>query len=588
MNFDFDAAAARLDEYLPTLTKEAWQFNQDDYTSAPPKDLATPTLADLIDAILTDPVWLPQNTVEEVRTLLDGMNQEAAERFSTPLPSIIPPEISRLLIYLENGLFRRPTTRLLEWHIKGNTLLLSDEGDKSRKPGTMFLLPGASTGQTRKTTRDITVPTVDATIIAPHELLRQGFSLINYFYHAFKGKISKMPKQTIMRRDKRIEYYQPSFDSPHPLIGIVQDYLKRLPVVSTNRADTARIQYARVREVVDDVECKYFSPELGEEQHSLPGLREMLQPDGKYMPIPLRIFDGMNVDSKRTSGELRLFMNILSDVGEHPQWRKTRSGGVIVHTKLRDLVSHMFPRGFKRYSDMPRLRTWMLRLHNALIEDRGGLRRVVGTAGPWVSPPYDYPLDGRISWEVFLSKSDKPGVRIHRETLDYLGVTSALMYRLMLGAYTAWDNAAREGAYPYATRPEVLRNSHGTILDQRGQPVLRKSGGPIKRWSDDRAVPTGAREQNPSIQYLPDATDDYIMALSYPLTKFITSNVRSKYVRRTRQALDTLSEVGLIDQVDYQGHVKITPPLGWGRPGWDMPDAVRELGLRRKPDTPPT
>ena len=135
------------------------------------------------------------------------------------------------------------------------------------------------------------------------------------------------------------------------------------------------------------------------------------------------------------------------------------------------------------------------------LNDRGG----------WLIPVFVQAIGGHrledpIAAEVLLPEDSGRGARIDRAVLRQAGRVSAVAWRLYLAMAFEWGRISHQGKTPHLTRPEVLRDGRGRLLDQEGRlisspdPSRRKPGRgdrPATDWRDSRAVETGQREPSP-------------------------------------------------------------------------------------------
>ena len=365
----------------------------------------------------------------------------------------------------------------------------------------------------------------------------------------------------------------------HPLAALIEGYLARPVPATRNRKPTGIIieQYFQIREFAppDD---SLAGVEVG--QAMLPGLEALLPDYDEMEKFPvLAMFDALRGSDKEAGLGLRLLVTVLTEIDAQDSFPLGDSG-VLVPMLLRGLTGHLWPRGWKRARVMPRLKAAMYGWNYAGIPERGGLRRVIGTVGKWIALPDDFPLDGEIIFQVFLPPGAQQGAMVHRETLDYLGVSSGLMYRAKLTLAHQWWRAAhtrgktKEGitrgtTWPYATRPARLKDGAGNALIEKGRTVP--------------GDPSGERETNPMIRYLPTYTDDRILRLCYSPTQIAnaerTDNLH-KYRSRAWRAVAQMEQMGLLEMAHWAGGLKLCPPQGWGV-NFKMPEAVRLLGTRR-------
>ena len=367
----------------------------------------------------------------------------------------------------------------------------------------------------------------------------------------------------------------------HPLAPFINAWLARVEAVSLAERETGIIPtpYANVREL-QSVQSGWLpgfdsvTNPVGETL-PLPGLDRLLQPD---TATALVLWDALDVNrpgaDRGAAVALRLFVNLLVSLPAPPGNKLARLEGTHhLRLTLRDLVENLWPNGWKRSRDMERLRRAMFQLDRALVPfGNGGYKRVV-SSGELVIPPPDYPLDGPLSFTIYLPTGSGRGPLVHRPTLNQLGVQSRLKYRAELGLAHRWDRSAHNGNYPYATRPEVRRNTDGLIIDQSGKVVTERIGGRevgVKNWAHPRAVKTGHRETNPAIRYLGAIREQEILDLCYPRAH-ITPRTRAVYLKRAWNAIMEMADAGLLEIVaGSNGSVYIAPPIGYG-PNWSPP-----------------
>ena len=112
-------------------------------------------------------------------------------------------------------------------------------------------------------------------------------------------------------------------------------------------------------------------------------------------------------------------------------------------------------------------------------------------------PSFD-DLDSEVIIQIELPSGSDHGPAVNKPILIEAGTISDPAFDLELGLAYLWDDAkARNGGYRiYATRPEVLRNTHGYIVDAAGN-VIMERGRPATRWNHPKAVRTGRQERNP-------------------------------------------------------------------------------------------
>ena len=380
----------------------------------------------------------------------------------------------------------------------------------------------------------------------------------------------------------------------HPIAALIEAWLLRPVPATRNTKPTGIIvkDHYHILELTRPTSGDLAEVGVGG-QAMLPGLKDLL-PDYDEMDIfpVLALFDVLQGSDKEAGLGLRMLVTVLTEIDMKISTPISNSG-VLVRMILRELVKHLWPRSKFDRRNMPRLRAAMFGWDHAGVPDRGGLRRVIGTVGEWILLPDDYPLDGEVVFQVYLPPGTRQGALVHRETLDYLGAASGLMYRAALTLAHQWWRATRTKGkgkngetlgttWPYAKRPAKLRNDANQLVDRKGVVLLNRSGYPIRNWNDPRTVPDPncTREPNPMIQYLPTYEDGRILRLCYPASKITPIN-RHVYLARAWKAVQDMERLGLLEMAYHGGSLKLCPPRGWGV-NFQMPAAVKALGTRRR------
>ena len=211
---------------------------------------------------------------------------------------------------------------------------------------------------------------------------------------------------------------------------------------------------------------------------------------------------------------------------------------------IRDMVSWIWPNGWNRRRDMPRL-----------IE---GLRQL-GTVGTWwrrtewllVRPAFlpapDWHLDDHVLIEITTLPDSQRGPTIDPAVLWPLGAQASTPWRIWIRLAYLWDDAkVRNGRHRiYASRPQVRRAPDGTLIDDAGQPVLNHQGQPVTAWHDPRAIRTGALERHPHASRIPELTTHDLAHLGFDNTSISPTTVRTR-AAKTRDWLERLEHDGLI------------------------------------------
>lgn len=136
------------------------------------------------------------------------------------------------------------------------------------------------------------------------------------------------------------------------------------------------------------------------------------------------------------------------------------------------------------------------------------------------------------------------GPGIDRRILRILGNQSALRWRAYIFLCCEWDfYVARKGKLPGPTRPEVLRNAAGVIVDQDGKIITDKKGIPQTSPYDRRAIKTGEMEDNPGVKRYPQYEPIDVLALCNDLDKLTPRN-RARDISRAIAGIESIEELG--------------------------------------------
>ena len=189
---------------------------------------------------------------------------------------------------------------------------------------------------------------------------------------------------------------------------------------------------------------------------------------------------------------IRLYVEALLAVP--PELRRVGYGPpATLRCTLREVVSGLWPRGWQRGRDWPRLLAGLGELARLGVEWEHG-----GTGGVWFavtvrSIPRDAALDDLVQFEVLLPPGSGPGPMVAREHLRLLGLDSAPAYRMYLSLCWLWDH--------YGTRRGRLI---GTDAPQHGK---RPAAAPVN---------VGGRLVNPAaLHWYPALSPDDLAAMAY-------------------------------------------------------------------------
>ena len=246
------------------------------------------------------------------------------------------------------------------------------------------------------------------------------------------------------------------------------------------------------------------------------------QPEPDVPVLPLVAFDrhgGVSMTSGSGAAHaIRLYVEALLAV---PPDRRNEEYPIPLRAKLRDVVAGLWPRGWQRGRDWPRLLAGLDELRRLGFEWEHG-----GTGGVWFAvtvrsvPREDAALDDLMQFDVQLPPGSGPGPLVAREHLRLLGLDSAPAYRLYLSLCWLWDRSGTVRGRLIAT----------ALPKRRGKPVE-----PIK---------VGDHLVNPAVLYrYPALTPDHLAVMSYAPADLAKegSSTRQTQRQRAREALDRIA-----------------------------------------------
>lgn len=293
-------------------------------------------------------------------------------------------------------------------------------------------------------------------------------------------------------------------------------------------------------------------------QAYLPGLEP---PKSSVIPVlPVSIYDaaGGNMQDRGQGAPIaqRLFFELMMTA---KRTDRHYLQGRLDKVTLGDLVAWIWPNGWQRGRDLPKLRRALLELDNMRIAWERLDRRLIAVDD---LPRYDAKLTDRVPLRLaFLPGSDH-GPLIDRPQLRRFGLQSAPAWRSYLRLAYLWDDAkAKNGGHRiYATRPKVKRGRGGVLLDANGQPILKR-GQPVKDWSDPRAVLLYDAEGNPKLERNPQADRVPVLDLDdlarLGFDDATDKSNRKDRSRRTRNALTDMEKKGAIVLEKHKGGWRI-------------------------------
>lgn len=218
-----------------------------------------------------------------------------------------------------------------------------------------------------------------------------------------------------------------------------------------------------------------------------------------------------------------------------------------------------------------------------------GLQAVNFATTPWKHGRWsavtirNYPqkAEDPVVFDVSLPPGSGQGPLIHRGVLRHYGVAKAGLYRAYLCITYIWDEyGTQNGKRTQTSRPRVVRDEEGYILDLRGRRVPGRNGRPVRNWNHPAAVRLEGREANPSASCYPIVTEQELGRLFHSGSRDKTPKLNFK----ARSILDQMAEDGIINhETGLRTHtgepaVRILPPEHWG-PGWNPPKGfIRDPG----------
>jgi hypothetical protein len=322
-----------------------------------------------------------------------------------------------------------------------------------------------------------------------------------------------------------------------------------LPGTLTNRSGGTR-QLVTVTGDIRQLSLGFHDVRYTEpDQLPLPGI-EPVQPS----PVPVLPFvapfdraGGTSMTQGRGAAHsLRLFVETLLAIP--PDLRRSTGTPTALTCTLRQLRDALWPRGWQRGRDWPRLMAGLNDLSRLGVE----WELPNGQGGVWYtvtvrSRPRDGALlDDVFRFEVLLPPGSHHGPMIDRTHLRLLGLDSAPAFRLYLALCWLWDtHGTYRGRLIGPTVRKVERDDAGLIRDVRGHRVSEHNGTPSRRATHKRAVPTGGRIINPTaLEQYPALSPDDLAVMAYSPANLASGGVRRRDQRRVaRKALDFVAKV---------------------------------------------
>ena len=337
--------------------------------------------------------------------------------------------------------------------------------------------------------------------------------------------------------------------------GIAPGVLKHTTLHSLNRSSSENRH--------GQIPLELSPVSVGETRHSIQAELPFLETpkSSQLVPaLPLAIYDHAGGALQRRGGgapiALRLFFEALMTV---PREGRDLHQSAELTVTLRELVAWLWPNGWQRNRDLPGL-AWGLKDLGELRVDWE--RRLWNLVVARTLPTWDTKLDDPIVFHVFNLPGSDRGPSIDRIELRYWGLKSAPAYRAYLRLAYLWDDikAKRGGRRLYATRPEVLRNDQGQLVDAQSKLILER-GQPVTRWDHPHAVQTGRLERNPAADNVDTLGPEDLALLGFDDNPTLTSEQIRDRAKLTRKALHRMQKQGaVVLEKDGYGGLRILEP----------------------------
>ena len=285
---------------------------------------------------------------------------------------------------------------------------------------------------------------------------------------------------------------------------------------------------------------------VGTDQHqtepaseTLPGIEPLRPSPVPVLPLvmPYEAAGGSSMTRGRGAAlPLRLFVEVLMAVP--PELRRTDNGPpTSVTCQLRQLAAALWPRGWQRGRDWPKLAAGLGELSRLGVE----WELPSGQGGVWIPvtvrsfPRVGAMLDDVCRFEVLLPPGSGSGPLVDRTHTRLLGLDSAPAFRLYLALCWYWDHHGTvAGRLIGPTVPEVRRNAEGYVLDARGEVVTERGGRPSRRATHPRAVQIGGRAPNPAADRFPALSPDDLAVMAYSPRDLAKPKTSTRRTQRQR------------------------------------------------------
>ena len=259
-------------------------------------------------------------------------------------------------------------------------------------------------------------------------------------------------------------------------------------------------------------------------------------------------------------------------IANTPIEERRPDSSTLLATTLRDVGAWLYPggRGLRR-RDLPRLRDALAEADGIRIDWNGQALQCVRVKA---RPATQTALDAPLPFRVRLPPGSDRGPMIQLDVLYRCGTISEPVFDAWIRLAYVWDVAKRNngGRRVYATRPRVLRDERGRLIDESGKlilgpnPVLPASkrraiprDRPATNWHDARAIPTGEEERSPAAERVPVLNHDDTLRLLYGPEAMRVTREKVKVARRIIRG--QLERRGYVVIEDFRrGGIRILEP----------------------------
>ena len=246
--------------------------------------------------------------------------------------------------------------------------------------------------------------------------------------------------------------------------------------------------------------------------------------------------------------EERIWINALLAL---PLGEREAEGVVVLSTTLRDVVSWVYPKGWRRSQQLPLIREALFNVNNRVITyEKQGWFTVQVLDMPNEATGLDDPLRFKVTLPAgVLGNGPMTNVVIMRQ----YGTESAPKFRAWIRLTYIWDDAKNKngGRRVYPTIPQVLRNEKGYLIYPDGKMVLSgkpyhgkdgvwraKNGSqPQTAWCHPLATRIGT-ERNPRADKVSVLTDADMVALFFDDKELDGESFRNRLRKAKREALE--------------------------------------------------